>query len=473
MTLHQKRLLMVAGSCVFAFLIVLAGWYVYGLSMTESEPRPEPGVTADETTGEIPGQLQLLGIHQFGSDHDDTPHSLAVDATGIYIVGDTEGDLEGTNAAGPEAVSTPNSADSRNTGQFSLDGPHDAFVQKYSLDGKRKLWGRQFGTSAYDAARSVTANDSGVYVAGTTEGSLNGEYQGFSDVFLNKYTLNGQLVWAKQFGTAQVDEAIWVVSDDERVCLGGGTVGKIGDTPKLGDEDVFARCYDPEGNELWTLQFGTEKFEETLGAAIDTTGIYVVGATGGQIGDDDKVGNTDAWVGKISLDGELLFTEQFGSKAVDFGHGIAVDDQQLYAIGRTEGKIPGNKSVGGTDGFIQVLSRDGTRAIWNDQFGSPAGDSGHDVAVMDGQLFAIGTVNGKDEKHGQETNREDGYLRQYSPTGKLMSETSLATGAYDEPRAIIVANGIAYIVGRTGGAFAQTSSFGAWDIFLMRYSLTD
>jgi hypothetical protein len=95
------------------------------------------------------------------------------------------------------------------------------------------------------------------------------------------------------------------------------------------------------------------------------------------------------------------------------------------------------------------------------------------VAVAATGLYAIGTVNGKDEKHGEETNREDGYLRHYSLSGKLLNEISLATEAYDEPRAITIFNNTLYVVGRTGGTFANTTSAGAWDIFLARYRLTE
>jgi hypothetical protein len=397
--------------------------------------------------------------------------SIAVDASGIYIVGETEGNFEGENA-GDVGLSSPETSlvlgATHTPGQPNAT---DAFIQKYSLDGSKKLWGEQFGTEYIDTARGVTINSSGVYVAGETEGALDGPLAGNIDTFLRKYTPSGKLVWSKQFGTNKTDEGLWVVSDEERICLGGGTLGQIDSTPHEGDEDIYVRCYNSAGEELWTTQFGSSKFEEALGATIDDTGIYVVGATGGQIGDDPRVGSTDAWMGKLSLDGELLYTSQFGSKSVDFSHGIAVDDQNIYTIGRTDGKYPGQKAAGSSDAVVQTLSQAGQNKLWTKQFGTPDGDSGQDIVVHSSGLYAVGTINGASEKHGEITSREDGYLRHFSPTGKVLAEYELATDAYDEPKSLTIWDDTLYIVGRTGGSFPDTLNNGAWDIFLMKFDL--
>ena len=83
-----------------------------------------------------------------------------------------------------------------------------------------------------------------------------------------------------------------------------------------------------------------------------------------------------------------------------------------------------------------------------------------------------GVINGKLEKHGPETNLEDIFLRHYSPEGKLLSETFLDSGAYDDPRELILQNNVLYIVGQTGGELGD-ENYGAWDIFLARYNLNN
>ncbi len=461
------------------FGLLLAGG-VYVLSRKAAKETKKNGssntVSQSNTSSNTPPTTAsapvLLGTAQFGSSEDDTADSVAVDATGIYVTGETEGNLEGTNA-GDLSTATPGEAVGIGASHtFGLPDARDAYVAKYSLDGKTKLWAHQFGTPYRETPSDITINATGVYVGGETEGSLDATIQGELDVFLHKYTPDGTLVWAKQFGTKNRDESTWVVSDDTRICIGGGTLGSFDGFTKQGVEDIFARCYDPDGNVLWTLQFGSPGFEETLGATMDASGIYVVGATSSQIGADPQVGVEDIWFGQMSLDGKLLTTHQFGSKQTDFGHAIGVDAQNIYVGGRSEGKLPGESASGLSDAVVAAFARGASSPIWTDQFGTPAGDATQALVVDSNTgIWVIGSENGETEKHGTAPPTQDGYLRDYAPDGKLLWSTAIATSDYDEPRGIDLFDGILYVVGRTGGVMSGSNA-GAWDAFITRYDVT-
>ena len=47
-----------------------------------------------------------------------------------------------------------------------------------------------------------------------------------------------------------------------------------------GEGDVFARKYTVDGDELWTRQFGTSGPDSTSGVAVDASGVYLVGSLG-------------------------------------------------------------------------------------------------------------------------------------------------------------------------------------------------
>jgi len=81
--------------------------------------------------------------------------SVAVDATGIYLVGTTR-------PAGLPHYSSSNP--SAPPGQCR-SGWGDAYVRKYDPDGD-PVWARQFGTSQANGAIGVALDSSGVYVAG-------------------------------------------------------------------------------------------------------------------------------------------------------------------------------------------------------------------------------------------------------------------------------------------------------------------
>jgi hypothetical protein len=103
-------------------------------------------------------------IVQFGTSDLDNAEDVFADSSGVYVVGLTDGTFSGqTN-----------------------EGGDDAFIRKYNSDGD-EVWTRQFGTSGADFARGVSADSSGVYVAGSTEGTFPGETSlGRIDAFLAK-----------------------------------------------------------------------------------------------------------------------------------------------------------------------------------------------------------------------------------------------------------------------------------------------
>ena len=95
------------------------------------------------------GAQRIEWIRQFGTAGDDNTWGLAVDPTGVYVVGDTNGALPGQTSA----------------------GALDAFVRKFDANGN-ELWPRQFGTAGGDTAHGLAAYATGVYVTGFTVGAL-------------------------------------------------------------------------------------------------------------------------------------------------------------------------------------------------------------------------------------------------------------------------------------------------------------
>ena len=78
-------------------------------------------------------------------------------------------------------------------------GGLDGFVIKFSSSGEQG-WLRTIGTALDDSARAVSLDEMGnVYVAGYTNGSLNGECSsGSSDIFVTKYSPLGVRHWTRQ-----------------------------------------------------------------------------------------------------------------------------------------------------------------------------------------------------------------------------------------------------------------------------------
>ena len=167
---------------------------------------------------------------QFGSGSFDFGQDVAIDGAGnLYVAGSTWGAHPGETDMGVQ----------------------DAFVRKYDSDGL-EVWTRQFGTIGFDEAASLGVDDAGnVYVTGWTDEALPGQTNAGlgEDAYLRKYDSNGFEIWTRQFGTEGSDLAVGVVvSGDSGVFVAGYTDGALPGQASSGSFDGYLRSYDAESN---------------------------------------------------------------------------------------------------------------------------------------------------------------------------------------------------------------------------------
>jgi PKD repeat protein len=243
---------------------------------------------------------------------------------------------------------------------FTKQG-QDNFLLKYDPDGNC-LWTRQFGTEGTDCAYGVCADGDAVYVTGTVDGVYPGQtFQGGIDAFLRKYDTNGNEVWTRQFGTDLYDFAVGIAVYDEGVYVAGYTNGVFDPEQKEWDYDIFVRKYDTDGNEVWTRQFETktpEGFTQPDFLLYDQGGsnVIYVDATGVYVAGYSN----DVVVQKYDLDGNPVWTAQFGtSSTFDQPSWVCVLGTDCYVAGRTWGFFPTYSNPGGWDAFICKLDDNG------------------------------------------------------------------------------------------------------------------
>jgi hypothetical protein len=293
-------------------------------------------------------------------------------------------------------------------------GDGDAFIRRYDAAGTL-LWTRQFGSTEEDAARGVAVDAAGnAYVVGTTDGSLQGTSQGLADVFIRKYSPNGNVLWTSQFGTTTVDFGMAVAVDAAgNAVVAGYTDGALRGT-NAGHADAFIRKFDPTGKVLWTRQFGTDLSDFASAVAVDGTGaIIVAGSTYGSL-KGTKAGDGDAFVRKYTADGAHVITRQFGTVSGDHAMGVAVDEEDnYYVVGGTAGDLAGE--VGAGDVFIRKHTS-GNAVAWTRQFGTTAFDQGNAVAVRQSSaIYVVGATAGT--LAGQNRGGHDAFIRRLNANG--------------------------------------------------------
>lgn len=252
------------------------------------------------------------------------------------VASDSEGNAWVTGYTLDELVKSPHPAS-------------DALLAKYSPAGDL-LWTRRLGTAESDASASASADSAGnVFIAGDTGGAMDGVARGFGDGFVAKYSPDGELEWTRQVGTSQPDAATGVSADAEGdVFVTGFTRGSFEGARGGRDLDAFVANYSAAGELLWSRQLGSSVGydERASGVSADAEGnVIIAGHSFGGLECDNR-GSADAFVAKLSADGELLWLRQHGTTGYDAAEAVSADGEgNVYVSGQMGGVLPGGPSV--------------------------------------------------------------------------------------------------------------------------------
>jgi hypothetical protein len=377
----------------------------------------------DAWLGRFDSTGTALWLAQLGTTADDRAYAAASAGVlvGTYVGGLTAGDLNGTNA-----------------------GLNDAWLALYDGTGTQ-LWVRQFGTSGNELLAGAAADGSGgVYVAGYTEGSLIGTNAGLTDAWLARYDSTGTQLWIRQLGSTAEDAATTVTSDGVGgVIVAGWTAGDLAGA-SLGEHDGWLARYDGAGNQLWIVKYGTSAWDQVLTASPDgLSGSYI----GGYTAVDVSTAGADAWLAHFDSTGAFQWIVPFTTPNTEFALCSAVDSTgDVYVGGSTSGDLIGTNQ-GSDDAWVARVEPSGT-LVWLDQLGT-AGPDGAYAGAADGAVgvFFAGSTGG--DLGGPSFGFDDAWVARYdgqqcaSPTayctallsssGCLPSMASVGTPSISNP----------------------------------------
>jgi hypothetical protein len=235
------------------------------------------------------------------------------------------------------------------------------------------------------------------------------------DVFVAKYTAQGQAVWAKRFGTttdekvgaAAVDPEgnVWVIgSFYGTVDFGGGALTSRGDT------DVFlVKLSGVDGTHLWSGKMGGSSTDEGNGVAVDArngdvviTGMFLNTGIFGSIY-LSNTGGYDSFVARYTKAGVCLWAKNFNCATSDRARGVAVDGNGDVVVtgGEYSSVIDfggGAIGVSGRDWDVYVVKLAGATGghIWSKVYGSNGADMGYGVGVdRNNDVFVTGLYQDK------------------------------------------------------------------------------
>lgn len=281
----------------------------------------------------------------------------------IYLAGSYYGNLVvGTNsvtASGLDAFIAKYDAAGNVLWLKTITGSQSEYVYDITTDGINNV--------------ILTGSYTGSLVSVASATLSNTNFSALNNAFTAKLDLNGNVTWVKQ--PLGISDAKAVAIDTNGEIYIAGTFGDslfFGTTKlmKLGSgNDIFIAKYDVNGNILWASRQGSKGADELYGMDIDAsnniliTGEFADVANGFTVGSTTVLGSYDIYLAKYTSNGIGLWVKSAGGANYDYGKDVAVDAAgNAYVFGYFESPsvVAGtftvtNTAGGGSGGFNDLI----------------------------------------------------------------------------------------------------------------------
>jgi uncharacterized delta-60 repeat protein len=313
-------------------------------------------------------------------------------------------------------------------------GP-DFVIIKYSPSGAR-LWTARHSaaTNSVENLFAIALDAAGnVWVTGTTALP---EME--RDAVTIKYSPGGVLLWAAQFGSAELFDAAYAIAIDET-----GNAYVAGQT----GEDFLTIKYDGGGHQLWAATFnGTGNSTDTARSiAVTGTNVYVTGSSW-------NGSNLDFMTLKYDEQGNLLWNVPYDAGGSDSAVALAIDPGgNILVTGNSYGTVTYDKY--GSD-YVVLKYDAGGRRLWSARYDGFMHAEDYPTALAvdgDGNVYVTGH---SDYESPDSAVRQFATLK-YDPAGHELWRAWHVSRQYDGSRSLVVdAEGNVYITSLASGSFS-------------------
>ena len=221
-------------------------------------------------------------------------------------------------------------------------------------------WSKYYGGSFTDIPLGVVKTiDNGFIIAGSSD-SADGDItnnKGGYDFWILKIEANGTVVWGKNFGGSEIDEAsaITQTNDGNFIVVGDTRSSDKDVSNNNGAADLWMLKISQEGILIWEKTFGGTSFD--VGRSISRTqdnGFIISGSSRSLDANFNNQGQNDALIIKVDSEGNIVWQETAGGREIDFLYdAVELNNKTIIAVGESnseDGDIPENK--GFSDGLI-------------------------------------------------------------------------------------------------------------------------
>jgi hypothetical protein len=284
---------------------------------------------------------------------------------------------------------------------------------KSSKDIKVDVWGNVFMVGTFQGVADFDPD--------TTISNLTSA--GNDDIFITKYTNNGNLIWCKRIGGANQDAAVKIALDSSgNVYITGSFIGTVDFNPgglinvlsSIGGRNSFVCKLDNNGNYLWAKKF-SNSYNQAFSLDCDASGnTYITGEFLQTVDFDPSaaIANltsqgfaNDMFIVKLDHLGNLIWVKAIVGDNSEFSSDIKVDQYgNVYSCGLFYGTADFDPSsatfnLSSTkpttmDMFITKFDLNGN-FLWAKSYGDSLDDIGNRLAIdLTGNVYCVGWLYG-------------------------------------------------------------------------------
>ena len=348
-----------------------------------------------------------------------------------------------------------------------------------------------YGGSDFDGASTIELIENGfVMLCGTKSNNDDISFNhGGYDYWLLRTDMNGNLLWEKTYGGCDDDSPRDMVrTPDNGYIMFGYTFSDDGDiTGFNGGADYWVVKTDSLNNIEWQKCMGGSSLEVAYQIKLTSDSGYIcIGYTASSDGDVTGFhGFYDAWVVKLSSEGEIEWNKCYGGSHIDWGQCIIPTNDGGYIIGgltmSTDGDVLCELHSEYNDIWIVKLDSIGN-IEWQQCYGGSFREGVVNIKQTEdeGYIF-LGQTNSNDGDvsglHGMPGTyfNDDFWIVKLDNTGNIEWQNCLGGSQEEFPHFLELFNDGGYIVGgatksHDGNVIGNNSNNGYLDMWVIKLS---
>ncbi|MBT0160651.1 hypothetical protein G4O51_11795 [Candidatus Bathyarchaeota archaeon A05DMB-2] len=282
------------------------------------------------------------------------------------------------------------------------------------------LWEKTYGGTGDDRAFYATTAGDGYLVVGSSSSLEQGKTFGW----VLRLSHDGNVLWNCTYAEDADSEFRYALSLTDGFLL-------VGNMFQLsGDIDGYVVKIDDNGAMKWNVTVGGAEVDKLFSATKTQDGFMLVGLTYSFSSNE-----SDVWVVKIDLNGNVAWNKNYGWSMDDAGRAIAQTEGNNFVVaGYTD-------SVGNGDyDFLMLKINAGGNIVWNKTYGGAQSDKAYAIVAASGGCVVAGDTRSK----GAGDN--DAWVIKVDLNGDLLWDRTVGGSGFDMPSRITCPSSGGYVL---------------------------